>query len=500
MIEINPARFIKTPYAHQLEGVKALTRYRSFALFDEQGAGKSKQVIDAACILYEAGEIDVVVIVAPNQVADVWLDPDFGEIVTHNWVPAYFCRYDAREPNPVIDDCDRLQYVLVSYEYERQEDERGEFPMVEVLLDQLYKKHKTLLVVEESSCVANHKSAQSRATKRLRKYCDRCVLLNGTPITKDKGDLYSQFEILDKTILGYKNYYHFRAKHLIMGGFNMKKVVGYKDWDVVEKKIAPYILRRLKRDCIDLPELMPPSFFTVPLSAKTWRVYQQMKNEMIAEIDRGTLLVEHAAVKHIRLGQLTSGFLGGWVNELTMETEVEEISSEKTDGYVTWLKSQVEANPNFRSIVWCRWTPEIYRLAAKTRHLFKKDVPVVVLNSATKDEENDRINRYFHPDFKYDGPALLIGQPQAGRFGKNYTRAAVAVYLSQDYNLLTRSQSEARIDRPGQRERVSLVDVIATGPMGQKTQDHHVRKSLINKLDVATLTAKDWRKVLMEEM
>lgn len=74
-------------FEHQKIGTAALVKNASFALFDEPGAGKSKQVIDAACTLAERGEIDTVVIVAPASVRCVWEDSVLGEIKKHAWVP-----------------------------------------------------------------------------------------------------------------------------------------------------------------------------------------------------------------------------------------------------------------------------------------------------------------------------------------------------------------------------------------------------------------------------
>src|SRR5678816_1878583 len=86
------------PYAHQLIGISKLTEMRYFALFDEMGAGKTKQVIDAAQILFEHNIIDRVIVVAPVAVRSVWYDPELGELKKHLWpdVPVWVTEYHAR--------------------------------------------------------------------------------------------------------------------------------------------------------------------------------------------------------------------------------------------------------------------------------------------------------------------------------------------------------------------------------------------------------------------
>jgi hypothetical protein len=61
MIEINPTRFKFPPYKHQLQGTKDLIQKPAFNLFWEMRTGKTKAVIDAACLMFEAGVIDAVV-------------------------------------------------------------------------------------------------------------------------------------------------------------------------------------------------------------------------------------------------------------------------------------------------------------------------------------------------------------------------------------------------------------------------------------------------------
>jgi SNF2 family DNA or RNA helicase len=98
-----------------------------------------------------------------------------------------------------------------------------------------------------------------------------------------------------------------------------------------------------------------------------------------------------------------------------------------------------------------------------------------------------------------EGPVVVIGTPASGAMGLNLTAAHTVVYISNDFSLKTRLQSEDRVHRPGQMFPTSYFDIIATGPAGQKTIDHTVVKSLKAKLELATFTTSAWIQVLMEE-
>ena len=71
--------------------------------------------------------------------------------------------------------------------------------------------------------------------------------------------------------------------------------------------------------------------------------------------------------------------------------------------------------------------------------------------------------------------------------------------MSNDRRLLIRIQSEDRIHRPGQTRAANYFDVVACGPKGQKTIDHHIIKMLWEHRDLAEMTTSGWLDLLSEE-
>ena len=64
------------PLPHQQEGTVFLRDHEAAALFDEQGLGKSKQLIDAICQDVEARVLDGALIVCPNSIKSTWAEED----------------------------------------------------------------------------------------------------------------------------------------------------------------------------------------------------------------------------------------------------------------------------------------------------------------------------------------------------------------------------------------------------------------------------------------
>lgn len=476
------------PYKHQEEGIQLLLDHEYFGLFQEMGLGKSLQVVHAACKLQEQGKIDVVLVVAPAAVRSVWINPEFGEVKKHAFVPSMVCEF--HNPVKVIwtDKDAKLIWFVTNYEFLRSEKHRKE-------LLKFLDGRKVFMVADESSLLKNRTAQQTKACIKLGEKCERRVILNGTPISNNPLDLWSQMQFLSKDILPYANFYSFRATFArVDSRHGFPKILGWQNLDRLQREIAPYVIRREKRDCLDLPE----KIFTireVPLSAETWKVYKEMREEAIVWMDENPSMAAQAGVKVLRLCQIAGGFLGGFqASDDDPEPQVKEIGREKLNVLREYVTSLLADKPELKIIVWGRFRAELERVYTE----FADFIPTYLLyGGQSKDDRNHAIERFSKLDDKR--PALLAAQVRAGGMGLNLVAADHVVYLSNDFSLMTRLQSEDRCHRPGQRNNVLYLDLIATGPDGQKTVDSLVVSALRKKNDLATFTVGAWKRVLTED-
>lgn len=560
LIDLSRAKL--APYSHQVQGIEELVRLDdpkrgriipgAFLLADDMGAGKTKQVLDAAQILYVAGSIDRLVVVCPAGVRSVWFDPELGEIKKHGWddLPILVTElHGAKLRQWGSPAKNALRIVVTNYEGMRMRDKKPG-PLLAKLLP--YCTTHTWLVLDESYNVKSHKSLQTKGVAMLRKRCGRVTLLNGLPISNSPADIFSQANLMDPRILDCKSYSHFRNRYGVMGGFMRKQVIGWKHawrpspsydgilnlkaaccdvdnpmaevhrWDGlgdIQKRLTPYTLRRMKSDCMDLPSKLPPVTFTVPLSATSWALYKQMRDDLMAELDDGTVsLAKHAAVKAVRLGQITSGLLGGIQESRPCECATEDGGAstdcrecggsgivfvdlpkrltgvEKRDVAVGWARDLLEAEPNAKLVIWSRFRQEAQQIADDLGAFMEVGT---ILGGDPKGQAIAK--RMLDPRTCPAGPAGVVGITSAGSVGLNLTAARWMLYASNGHSLFHRLQSEDRIHRGGQTGDCWYGDVVATGPDGQRTVDHAVIKALRAKQDVAEWTTAAWRRVLGEE-
>ena len=159
------------PYAHQKRGIEELLAKPRFGLFWAMRLGKSKAVIDTASFLFEAKEIQVVLVAAPAQVCEVWANKELGEIKKHCFVPYKTWVFNSSNSDYLhllVQAIDKeLVFIVVSHELLRQEDSHGDFPRVNQLLEVIGDK-AWWLVIDECCNFSNYKSLQTKAIMKLR--------------------------------------------------------------------------------------------------------------------------------------------------------------------------------------------------------------------------------------------------------------------------------------------------------------------------------------------
>jgi len=527
MREISWDRCATPPKDHQKVGVRELLKRDDpekgrvipgvFLLADEVGCGKSKQAVDATQFAYDWNAIDTVVALAPAQGRPVWADPDpeIGEVAKHGWedIPNYVVEYSVRYPKIAVAPPNHLTWLVSNYEFVRR-DERLK-PFMKYLMN----RKGIWLVLDEAWCLSDAQTDQWKAVFKIRsmKNIKRVTLLNGSPVTDSPLDLFAQMKMLDWRILGYKYMSHFRARYaLLKPNVNFPQIIGWQNLEELRNNIAPYVLNRKTEDCWDLPPVLDPVTIEVKLTDETWRVYKQMRDEMVAWIDAGPTdgpnkasVAKQAIVKAMRLAQITSGFVGG-VQQLDLEGDlldfadqnvvvpdvdpIQILSSEKIDGTLKWLSEHPQPE---RLLIWSRFRVEIERMAARLG--METNRRIHLLYGEQSADDRTAALRALNPGIPQTERVAVVGNPLAGGAAVNLAGASLAITLSQDTKLRVYLQARGRVRRPGQTKPVAYVDVVAVGPKGQRTIDHHIAAALRGKNDIAMWTTATWRRILTEE-
>jgi hypothetical protein len=254
-------------------------------------------------------------------------------------------------------------------------------------------------------------------------------------------------------------------------------------------------------------------------------LYKELEKDLLAFLQADmAITARHAGTKAQRLAQVCAGFTGGVEVEVTCaecggigrdpdhaltETcgtcggagvfweprDPVDTGTEKLDFLVDWVKQALTDDEELKLLVWCRFRHEVER----TVQALKPLMMVGPLWGGQSKAQRTETLTLLNPRACLRAPAAVVGTAGTGALGLDMTASHTVVYLSNDTKLVNRLQSMARVDRPGQVAPVSYLDVLATGPSGQRTIDHVILAALKNKEDVADWTAAAWIRAFTEE-
>jgi len=441
-----------------------------FAYFMEMGTGKSKVLLDNIAMLYDKGKIDSVLIVAPKGVYKNWYD---SEIPTH--------LVDHIEKNVV------LWKSLITKEQKLKYDSffKIDYTKLHIFImnvealstkkgleaaRQFLNVKKTLFAVDESTTIKNPQAKRTKNILQLSKMAKYRRILTGSPVTKSPLDLYTQCFFLDPYLLDFTSYYAFRNRYAEMrnanfGGRSIQLVSGYKNLSELAETLKPFSYRILKDECLDLP---PKTYMKriIQLTPEQKRVYQQMKQMALAELKGKMITTVNVITQLMRLQQITCGHFKA------DDGSVQEIKNNRIEELLDLIE-EIEG----KAIIWAHWRHDIATIVRE----IEKEYPGSVMTyygDTTVEDRQKAIKEIQNPESKI---RFLVGTPQTAGYGITLTGASTMIYYSNGYDLEKRQQSEARIDRIGQKKPMTYIDILA-----EDTIDEKIVKSLRKKVNIAT--------------
>jgi len=450
-------------WQNQEEAMQFALSHSAVMLDMDMGTGKTRVAIDTA---FAREDIKVVLVVCPKSVL---LDRVWEKNLNKFQDPkSWVClNLKGKESVPKkteklkkwiseVKNCEKKAFITVNYDIVWRK-EMGDF---------LYKEPPNMIILDESH---RAKSAGSKVSKYLAMLGRRVkykMCLSGTPMANSPLDVYGQYRFLDPTIFG-TNHGLFLQEYAIMGGPDLKFVVGYKNQKLLQSKFQSIAYTCKMSDVADrikLPNALPPITRYIDIPEKDLKTMKELTKEFIAECGSGHVVVNNVLVKLLRLQQITSGFC--FVKDIIEDSvDIEELNTSKQDGLVDIL---TDLSPLTSLVVFCRFRHDI----ASIRSAAKK--------SQRKCYELSGSENTLEEWKKEDGAVIAV-QIQAGSEGVDMTKAHHAVYYTVP-TLTEYEQSRARLYRPGQKSPVSFIHLIA-----RNTIDTAMYNSLMRKENMIDL-------------
>lgn len=356
--------------------VQKLSRLKVGALFMETGTGKTKTAMDL--IASKKEKIDYILWICPFSVK--------GEIESERmkWHP-------------------ELKIDIVGCETISQSDSK--------YMDILSKteSHKSFVVVDESLKIKNKDAKRTKRIMEIGKHAEYRLILNGTPLSKNVLDLYTQMEFLSPKILNmsynqFKNQYceyyiRGRLKNKVKSQWNIENLISL---------INPYIFDS------ELDIRKDKNRKSVGYSIDDLNGYENIKRRFIDFDTDISFFALANALQHHYCSQLSKKAI---VKKLT------ECTDEQTIVFVKFLDSIPDGSN-------------------------------MIIGSMNAKEREKEIS-----DFKAGKTKTLYMTYGCGSFGLNLQNCHRMIFADHTFDYAERLQSEARIYRMGQESSVEYIDV-----------------------------------------
>lgn len=407
-------------YQHQIVGIRQLAVRRSFLLADDMGLGKSIQALTVFAIDVYRKWAETCLVVAPVTLKGNWQD----EIEKFTGFPSVLLEGTPTERNKLLLEFAGIKgpkILIVNYEQVVAHKETLDAFKFDVA------------IFDEAHYLKNPNAKRTKACLDI--YSRRSFMLTGTPMLNHVDELWAILHRIDPA--GYPNFFRFRSKYCVFGGYKDKQIVGVKNEKDLTERLQNVMLRRLKKEVLDLPDVQIIER-RVNLTSEQQQLYDEVIHELrLPRVDQATPdEIENALTKFLRLKQIC-----GTTYEFTGADHSSKLDLAVADDLDLLEKDErIVVFTQFRSVQLCY----INRLAKAN-----PDVPIFQLNGDTPMGDRQRIVKEWGMTSK---PGVIVCMLQVAGVGLNMTAARHGSFLDKLFVPGLNRQAIDRLHRIGQSE------------------------------------------------
>lgn len=449
--------FKTTPFNHQVEGFNYGLNHDRWLLGDEQGLGKTKQVIDIAVAKKQQFNYKhCLIICGVNSLKWNWVN----EIRTHSNEDAWILGQRQKGNKIVVEsnsaklaDLRTINNIDGYFIITNVESLRNEAIMAELL--KLCKDGTFgLIAADEVHKMKNPTSQQGKAFLKLQ--TETMIAMTGTPLMNNPLDLY----IILKW-LGFERhtYYAFRNHYCVLGGFGGYQIVGYKNLQELQEQLDMVMLRRLKEDVLDLPEKLHVNEY-VEMTPRQEQIYREVTADIKAHIDE-IRMSSNPLSELIRLRQATgyTGILSSTIKESAKLDRMEELVSDAVSN-------------GKKVVIFSNWTQ-------MTDIIFDRLKSKYVLSIITGDTK-DNLRQSHVKEFQEGQSEVIIGTIGAMGTGLTLTAGTVVIFMDEPWSMALKEQAEDRCHRVGTKENITIYTLICKDTIDERIHNIVEKKGMMS--------------------
>lgn len=337
------------------------------------------------------------------------------------------------------------------------------------------------MILDEAQHIKNRGTRNAKSVKLIK--AEHRMILSGTPIENSLDELWSLFDFLMPGFLGH--YDRFVEKYVRLSGEEQTENLQY-----LRKKVAPFIMRRMKIDVLDDLPPVSENVYHCQLTKVQRDLYksyaESARNELMKLVERdGFDKVQiHVLATLTRLKQICCH------PAIFAKEKAEPGDSAKYDMLVELLQTLIEGK--HKTVIFSQYT----RMLQIMRNDFEqRGIRFNYLDGSSKNRLE--IVKEFNED---PNISVFLVSLKAGGTGLNLVGADTVIHYDMWWNPAVENQATGRVHRIGQKESVSVYKLVTNGTIEEKIVEMQNRKrGIVKKIvscDDEAITKLTWEDVL----
>ena len=345
------------------------------------------------------------------------------------------------------------------------------YPVTEEIIKYINSGRLQMIAIDEIHKNMSPTSTQGKQILKIKQATGSRVLwlpITGTPITKKPTDLFLPLKLTD--VHQYKSFYIWSQNFCVYGGYGGYEVIGYKNIPQLKQMLQDNMIRRLKKDVLDLP---PKIYFTeyVENTPYQQKLYAQIQADLIDHAE-SIVKLGNPLSKLIRLRQAN-----GAPEILDPDIPIDSNYCKKYNAKYSRVFEILEDihERDEKVIIFSNWVEPLRTLY----RLLKKKYPKICTFTGTM---NDR-DRQKHKEVFMNNPEywILLGTIGAAGTTHTFTSANNLIFLDEPFNASDKFQAEDRVHRIGTSKSINIHTLISKDTVDERVHNIVYSKAATSK-------------------
>lgn len=442
------------PHDYQRHTTQFIIDHPEAAIFLGMGMGKTISTLTAIeALKYDYFDVSKVLVIAPVRVArDTW--------------PAEIEKWDH------LADLTVSPIIGTAKQREAAANRNADiYTIGRENIPWLVKHHGSrwpydMVVIDELSSFKNPQAKRFKALKKVRPKISRIVGLTGTPAPNSLLDIWAPFRLIDNGQRLGKFITHYRDQYFLPDKRNGQVIYSWKIRpgadQAIYDNIADITVSMKTTDYLTLPEVTR-QHIEVTLAPKEQKMIDTLKKDLVLDLGDDTIDAENAATLSLKLQQLAGGAI---YNE--DGTGVIVVHDQKLRA-LSELVEQADGN----TILVAYWFKH-------DRNRILATIPGARVLDTTQDFEDWNAGNI---------PVGLIHPASAGHGLNLQSGGHIMVWFTTPWSLELYEQANARLNRQGQTEPVSIIHIDTANSIDQDVHAALARKDTTQSALIAAVAA-----------